>query len=129
VTLVEGNVHELARLGESLSLFGLTYQANYAKAERSDRPDVAYLASYRYDDQKRLFEAVKDHLAEPRRKLLEDLVLARSPIPEDILGRMRATISAGKGYPYLAERMNEIDIVVGMGGKRWTPKKVRAALA
>jgi len=128
VSFVESNVHELARLGESLSLLGVNYQANYARAERKERSEVAYIATYWRDDQNRLFAAVKDLLIEPRRKLLEDLVLARSPIPEDILARMRATIRIGKGYDYLAERLNELDIVVGMGGKPWTPRKVLLAL-
>jgi hypothetical protein len=128
VSFVESNVHELARLGESLSLLGVRYQTNYAKAERNERSDVAYLVTYWYDDQKRLFEAVRDHLTEPRRKLLEDLVLARSPIPEDLLARMQATIRAGKSYEYLAERLNELDIVVGMRGKPWTARKVLLAV-
>lgn len=128
VSFVESNVHELARLGENLSLLGVKYQANYAKAERVERSDVAYLATYWYDDQQRLFEAVKDHLAKHRRKLLEDLVLARGPIPKELLAKMRATIRVGKGYAYLAEKLNELDIVAGMGGKPWTGRKVLLAL-
>jgi hypothetical protein len=68
------------------------------------------------------------HLTELRRKLLEDLVLARSSIPEDLLARMRTTIEIGKGYDYLADRLNELEIVVGMGGRPWTPRKVLLAL-
>jgi hypothetical protein len=109
-------------------LLGVNYQANYARAERKERSDVAYLATYWRDDQKRLFAAVKDHLSEPRRKLLEDLVLARSPISDDLLARMRATIWSGKDYQYLADRLNELDIVAGMGGRPWTPRKVLLAL-
>jgi hypothetical protein len=84
---------------------------------------------YDPDDQRRLFEAVKDDLNVDRGKALEDLVAARGPIPAPLLGRMRATIEAGRSYAYLAEKLNEHRIIAGMGGKHWTARKVKKALA
>jgi len=128
VSFVASNAHEVTRLGESLTELGVKYQINYTKAGRKARSAAAYVATYWYDDQKRLFEEVRDQLTEPKRKLLEDLVLARSPIPADLRGRMRATIRSGKSYEYLADRLNELDIVVGRRAGPWTPQKLLLAL-
>lgn len=128
MSFVASNAHEVTELGESLSALRVRHQTNCVRAGRDESSPVAYVATYWHEDQKRLFEAVKDQLTEPRRKRLEDLVLARSPIPKDILARMRATIRSGKSYEYLADRLNELDIVVGMRGGPWTPPKLLLAL-
>jgi hypothetical protein len=122
-------VHELDRYAKSLDQLGITYQTNYARPERPERAEVAYLAIYAAHDQRRLLESVEDDLVEWSRKKLEDLVRARGPIPEEVLRRMVVTIEAGKSYEYLAQRLNELDIVAGMGGNRWTPKKAKQAVA
>ena len=128
MTFVARHAHDATKLGGSLDLLQVRNQTNYVRGEREEGSPIAYVATYWFEDQKRLFEAVKDQLDEPRRKRLEDLVLARSPVPEELLPRMRATIRSGKSYEYLADRLNELDIVVGMRGGSWTPPKVLLAL-
>jgi hypothetical protein len=128
VTFVARHAHDVTRLGESLTVLRVRHKTNYVRGELDEGSPVAYVATYWFEDQKRLFEAVKDQLDEPRKKQLEDLVLARSPIPEELLARMRATIRSGKSYEHLADRLNELDIVVGMRGGPWTPPKLLLAL-
>jgi hypothetical protein len=64
---------------------------------------------------------------ETRRSALETLVRARGPIPQQTLARMETTVNAGQSYSYIAARMNELELVDGMG-KGWTEKRVQAAL-
>jgi hypothetical protein len=90
---------------------------------------MAYVVLYSASDQRTLFEAVESELNEERRQALEDLVLARGPIPPHILERIRKAKRRGWSATKIADTMNERGIIAGMGGVHWTPKKVRAALA
>jgi hypothetical protein len=128
VTFPTTEVHELARLAKHLDALGVVFQTNYGKAELGDRPERAFLTIYDRESQERLLDAVKDVLKQPRLRLLEDLVAARGPIPPEILTRMTATIRIGRSYEYLADALNRNGIIAGMGGRRWTPAKVRRAL-
>jgi hypothetical protein len=128
VTFPSECVHELASIGDHLDAFGLTFQTNYGRAEERERPRKAFLSIYDHSSQAALLEAVRDELLAARRSALADLVRARGNVPEDLLGRMRATIDAGKSYAYLADALNKQGIIDGMGGRRWTAAKVRKAL-
>ena len=64
-----------------------------------------------------------------QRQRFEDLVLARGPIPDDILEKIWISHEKGRKPNQIAERMNELGMIAGMGGKRWTAQKVRKALA
>lgn len=98
------------------------------KARINGNPDpekakVAYVAIYDNDDIQRLYEALGPELNEPRRTRLHDLVRARGPIPMDTILKMEATIAAGKSYDYVADRLNELDLIDGVRGGGWTSKK------
>jgi hypothetical protein len=73
--------------------------------------------------QRALLKQVGRKLDEPRLKKLQDLVLARGPIPEDILERTAKARERGWSYLKIASKMNELGIIEGMGGVRWTPQR------
>lgn len=78
--------------------------------------------------QRKVLTHVGPKLNEPRLKKLQGLVLARGPIPEDILERMASARKRGWNCRKTAEAMNKQGIIEGMGGVRWTPQKVKKAL-
>ena len=89
-------------------------------------PDWAKVTS----DQKHLFEETETRLSREQRQRFEDLVLARGPIPDDVLEKIWISRHrGGRKLNQIAERMNELRVIAGMGGKRWTAQKVRKALA
>jgi hypothetical protein len=92
-------------------------------------PVRAQVTIYAKADQKRLFECTKTRLSREQRLRFEDLVLARGPIPDDILEKIWISPERGRKPNQIAERMNELGVIAGMGGKRWTAQKVRKALA
>jgi hypothetical protein len=93
-------------------------------------PIWAQVTIYAKGDQKHLFECTQTRLSREQRQRLEDLVLARGPIPDDILEKIWISFHrGGRKLNQIAERMNELDVMPGRGGKGWTAKKVRDALA
>ena len=93
-------------------------------------PDWAKVTIYAKSDQKHLFEETETRLSREQRQRFEDLVLARGPIPDDILEKIWISHHrGGRKLNQIAERMNELGVIAGMGGKRWTAQKVRKALA
>lgn len=92
-------------------------------------PLGAIVNVYGKESQRRLLRLVADQLHERPRKQLEDLVLARGPIPDDILERMVKARERKWSPAKTAEKMNEQGIIAGMGGARWTAPKVKKALA
>jgi hypothetical protein len=122
------DVRELACLAQALDSLGVVYQTNYSRAELVDRAERAFLTIYDREDQKRLLEDVGKLLEGSRARTLEDLVAARGPIPEPTLRRMEVTIERGMSHAYLADALNREGIITGMGTRKWTEKKVRAAL-
>lgn len=128
VSIATADVHEATELAEGLDLLDVVFQANYPR-DRDGRPRGVFLAVYEHDSQKRLLEAIRNELTESRRSALETLVLARGPIPTDILERIwRAFNLNGWEAEAIAVKMNELGIVAGMGGIGWTVRKVRAAI-
>jgi hypothetical protein len=91
-------------------------------------PIWAQVTIYAKGDQKHLFECTQTRLCRDQRQRLEDLVLARGPIPDDILEKIWISYERGRKPNQIAERMNELGVIAGMGGKRWTAQKVRKAL-
>jgi hypothetical protein len=92
-------------------------------------PVWAQVTIYANGDQKHLFELTQARLSREQRQRLEDLVLARGPIPDDILEKIWVSHQRGRKPNQIADRMNELGVIAGMGGKRWTAQKVRKALA
>jgi hypothetical protein len=92
-------------------------------------PDWAQVTIYAKGDQKYLFECTHDRLSRELHKRLEDLVLAREPIPDDILEKIWISHQKGRKLNQIASRMNELEVIAGMCGIRWTGQKVRKALA
>jgi hypothetical protein len=125
VSFMAADYDELSALEHALRASGVQSQTNPAPA----RPFVAYVAVYKREDRRRLYEVVEAKLEPERRKRLDDLIRAFGPIPPELRERMRATIAVGKSYEYLAAKLNEQGIVDGMGGTPWTAKSVKKALA
>jgi hypothetical protein len=92
-------------------------------------PMWAQVTIYAKGDQEHLFECTHDRLSREQHKRLEDLVLARGPIPDDILEKIWISHQKGRKLNQIASRMNELEVIAGMGGIRWTGQKVRKALA
>src|SRR5215211_9206087 len=92
-------------------------------------PVRAQVTIYAKTDQKRLFECTRTRLSREQCQRFEDLVLARGPIPDDLLEKIWISHEKGRKPNQIAERMNELGVIAGMGGKRWTAQKVRKALA
>jgi hypothetical protein len=92
-------------------------------------PLQAYVNVHPHSDQRHLFELVEMALSQPRRQALEDLVLARGPIPEELLERIWKASDRGLTPHQIAAKMNELDIMPGRRGKGWTATKVKAALS
>jgi hypothetical protein len=128
VSFITNDINEATEVGRLLASLGLEVRINCRCDERGE-PTTAYLPLYSVDDQRTLFEATRSDLNEERGKALEDLVLARGPIPPDIIERIRRAKKRGWPPTKIANKMNELGIIAGMGGIHWTPKKVRAALA
>jgi hypothetical protein len=88
----------------------------------------AFVAVYNASDQRKLFEVLERHLSSERRRQFEDLVLARGPIPDDILENIWKSHQARRTPYQIAHRMNELGIIAGMVSMGWTATKIRSAL-
>jgi hypothetical protein len=128
VRFVAETVQEALELAKLLAPFGLAVRIA-CECDETGLPHTITVNLYDADDQRRLLNAVEGELVAERRQVLEDLVLARGPIPGDILSRMREVHGDGWSYAQIAERMNERAIIAGMGGVHWTAQKVKKALA
>jgi hypothetical protein len=119
---------ELKEVSHDLDQLRVRHQINHIGGDGPAGSLIAYVAIYDLEEQRKLLSAVRDQLEPSRSDAFEKLVLARGPIPDDILAKMVSTIGYGKDYEYLADKMNELGIVAGRG-KKWTPNKVRKAVA
>jgi hypothetical protein len=128
VTFNTRDMNEAGMLERMLTAVGLSPQTNLKRDENGE-PIYAFVVLYGHSDQRQLFELLKEKLDFERSEQLERLVLARGPIPLDIKGRIREASSLWGWSPEtIATKMNDKGIVAGMGGMRWTAKKVKAAL-
>jgi hypothetical protein len=78
---------------------------------------------YTNTDHRLLFEKTKDGLEPGTSRRLDDLVLARSRLPDEIRENIYRSADGGRTPAQIAARMNELGIVAGMG-KSWTPQKI-----
>ena len=129
VSLKTKDMDEARQFAKHMASLGLEPRTNVRRDEQG-QPILAFVTLYDADDQRRLFETIEGHLGPHRRQRLENLVLARGPIPDDILERIwNASELHRWSAQTIATKMNELGILAGMRGIRWTAKKVRAALA
>jgi hypothetical protein len=128
VSVVANDMEEANRVAKQLVELGSEVRTN-VRYDETGEPTLVYVTLYDASDQKRLFELIEARLdAEPRRRF-EDLVLARGPIPDDILEKIWHAAQRGWKVQQIADRLNELGLIAGMGGVHWTPRKVRDALA
>jgi hypothetical protein len=128
VSFITKQIEETEAFSQILASLGLEVRIN-RKHDELGQLQFAYVVLYRAPDQKRLFEVVEGQLEPNRRERFEQLVLARGPIPEDIIEKIHKVDQRGWSLERIASRMNEAGIIAGMGGHQWTPKKVKAVLA
>ena len=121
VSFTGKTLNDLGEITGSLETIGVTWQTN-----NSHSGNKVFLAVYAFDDQRKLLAASGPGLEIDRLSALEVLVHARGPIPDDLVRKIRVSVARGKSYAYVADRLNELGIVTGMGGHKWTTKKVRA---
>ncbi len=113
----------LDEVSRSLEILGIAGQIS------SNHPGTKlFLTVYTLDDQQRLLVRCGPSLEFERLTALEILVQARGPVPEDLLHKLRLSIASGRSHAYLAGRLNELGIITGMGGLRWTAKKIKKAV-
>jgi hypothetical protein len=128
VSFRTNDMSEARRVANQLASLGLNARTNLRYDDRGE-PTLAYVVLYDAADQRRLFEILESRLDPNRRQRLEDLVLARGPIPDELLERIWvASERLDWSADQLAKEMNRQGIIAGMRGIRWTVKKVRAAL-
>jgi hypothetical protein len=126
---------QFAQLKESfefarqLARLGIIPSTTILHEDMFGEPAASVVNIHGKEAQRALLKQVGRKLDEPRLKKLQDLVLARGPIPEDILERTAKARERGWSYLKIASKMNELGIIEGMGGVRWTPQKVKKALA
>jgi hypothetical protein len=123
------NMREAMERAGQLAAIGIIPRTSI-EHDSSGTPILAHVTIYAKGDQKHLFECTQTRLSREQRQRFEDLVLARGPIPDDILEKIWISHHrGGRKLNQIAERMTELGVIAGMGGKRWTAQKVRKALA
>jgi hypothetical protein len=128
VSLISTDMREAMQYAKQFARLGVIATTTISHDDLG-RPVLAHVNVYDKGAQNRLLEIVQSKLTQPRRQRLEDLVLARGPIPNDILKRIATAHDRGMRPQTIAGKLNQLGIVAGMGGKGWTAKKVKAALA
>ena len=128
VSLISSNMREAMQFAKHLARLGIipTTTINH---DELGQPILAHVNIYTQPDQATLFKIVSVKLAPARRQQLDDLVLARGPIPDEVLERIASAFTRGMSHSQIAGKLNEAAIIAGMGGKRWTARKVKEALA
>jgi hypothetical protein len=128
VSLISSDMREAMQFAKELARLGISPTTTITHDEFG-RPLMAYVNVHTVNDQTALLETVGAALSETRRQALENLVVARSPIPDELLTKIWRSKEAGRKPHQIATKMNELDVMPGRGGKGWTAKKVRDALA
>ena len=128
VALVSADMREAMRLARYLANLGIVPSTTITHDEFG-APVLAHVNVYSRTDQEALLQTLKRQLLPERLQALEDLVLARGPIPHGLLERIANADRLGKSPQKIADRLNAEGVIAGMSGVRWTAKKVRSALA
>jgi hypothetical protein len=128
VSLVSSDMREAMQFAKQLARLGISPTTTITHDDFG-QPLTAHVSVYAVTAQHALLEIVRAGLSEPRRQALEDLVLARSPIPDELLEKIWTSYERGRTPNQIATRMNELDVMPGRGGKGWTARKVQAALS
>jgi predicted nucleic acid-binding protein len=119
---------EARELAKQLARIGIIPRT-YIDHDRLGEPISFEVAIWEKADQRHLLNTTSTRLAPGAREQLNDLVLARGPIPDDLLERIWNAHHRGMTPARQADELNELKIITGMGGKRWTAQKVRKAVA
>jgi len=128
VSLISTDMREAMQYAKQLTRVGISPTTTITHDEFG-QPLIAYVNLSAMKALKALLETVEAALSEPRRQALDDLVLARSPIPDGLLEKIWTSHERGRTAHQIATRMNELDVMPGRGGKGWTAKKVQEALS
>jgi hypothetical protein len=88
-------------------------------------PQRAYVNVYDVDDQRKLFDAVGSRLTPARHALLERLVRARGPVPDEYIEHIQNLRREGVPDEEIARRMNDARAFDGVKGGIWTAAKLR----
>ena len=98
------------------------------EAQLNSKNEKHYVALYKVDALRRLFEMTELELEERRRTALDELVRSREPMPERLMRAIQQKHNWNRmSFEAIAQLMNQKGMVDGMGGRGWTVKKVRAA--
>ena len=128
VTFTRKDLREALELARRLTVLGTTPSTVIKHDPVTGEPEQARVLLYTVDDQKRLLYATRDRLELGRVEELDRLVRARGPGPIEILEKIKASIDAGRKPHQIAKRLNELEVIDGMGGVSWTAIKVAKAL-
>ena len=124
VSLVSSRMKEAIQLARQLARLGIIPMTTITHDDFGG-PLLAYVNVHAVSAQKQLLEIVQPALAEPQRQALEDLVLARTPIPDELLEQIWRSHKRGRTPHQIATRMNELDVMPGRGGKGWRGQNCR----
>lgn len=127
ISLISGEMREAMQLARYLARLGIVPSTTITHDEFG-APVLAHVNVYSPTGQEAVLSIVKRELTSDRHRALEDLVLARGPIPDELLERIAKADRLGKRPQKIADRLNTEGVIAGMGGVRWTAKKVRDAL-
>ena len=127
VSFTTSDMKEAMTFARQLARIGIVPTTTISHDEFGN-PIHAHVNVHSKTAQQHLLEVTESKLNQVRRKRLEDLVLARGPIPEEIVEKIAMSAEGGRTPAQIAAKMNQVGVIAGMGGIRWTGKKVRAAL-
>jgi hypothetical protein len=128
VSFTTNDMKEAMTIARQLARIGIVPTTTISHDVQFGHPIVAHVNIYSKNDQRRLLNVTESKLKPEQCKRLSDLVLARGPIPDDIIKRICNAHERRMSVSKIAQKLEEHEIVAGMGGKGWTPRKVRAAL-
>src|SRR5690349_12061929 len=122
VSLITNDMREAMQLARKLARLGIIPTTTIYH-DQFGNPGFAHVNLYTVSDQEALLEAARPLLTEARAKALEDLVFARSPVPADLAERIMTARQRGMRPQTIADKLNELNVIAGMGGMRWTAQK------
>jgi hypothetical protein len=128
VVFTRSDVRDAFELGRRLTILGCNPSTVVKHHPDTGEPMQARVVLYTVDDQRRVLNATSGRLDPDRIERLDRLVRARGPIPIEILEKIKKSIKAGRKPDQIAKRLNELEVIDGMGGVSWTGRKVTKAV-